>query len=191
MTPAEPGAPTAPRTIARPWLAPPWKPGQSGNPQGYQNLAKRLAKEIRDECGDGRELIAFFFAVLRGEAFSRRRGDRRRILRVYPTIMERMTAAMWLADRGWGKAKELVEIIDEHTPEERRALVRVMTDEERAILRKLLEAAEARLPRTSSPVTIDAASPSVIQPPRSEMPDGPAVASAPPSPDAAESPPTT
>jgi hypothetical protein len=135
-TPEFPAAPLAPQNPAKPWL---FQRGQSGNPGGRSRFASELARLAIARTNNGADLVDLFVTVMRGDAIRVGRTRRR------PNLHERMTAAMWLADRGWGRAKEMVEILDEHTPDERRALVRVMTPEERRQLRVLLEAAEARL----------------------------------------------
>ena len=61
-------------------------PGQSGNPggrpAGFHNY-------IQERTGDGSELTDFVLSVFRGENGS--------------STKERMDAATWLADRGFGK----------------------------------------------------------------------------------------
>src|SRR5262245_48014670 len=152
-----------------------FQPGQSGNPRGSQGLFRDLARQIREESGEGTELVRFMFKVLRGGEF---RVGRKKS---YPKIETRVFAAQWLADRGYGRAKEIVELIDERTPEERRALVRVMTDAERATLRAVLEAAQARL-------AVDGAAPPVVDDPPSPH-DGEGESIVAPEPLAPESPP--
>ena len=49
-----------------------------------------LAQAIRDQTGDGRELARFMLEVCRGEHAD-------------ATLDDRVRAATWLADRGWGK----------------------------------------------------------------------------------------
>jgi hypothetical protein len=139
-------APQHSESFAKPWL---FQRGQSGNPGGKSRFHAELTRLARARTNNGADLVDLFVTVMRGDAIRVGRTRRR------PNLHERMTAAMWLADRGWGRAKEMVEIIDEHTPDERRALVRVMTPEERRQLRVLLEAAEARL--------IDGAIPGVVE----------------------------
>jgi hypothetical protein len=139
VSPESHGAHLAPQhseSFAKPWL---FQRGQSGNPGGKSRFHAELTRLARARTNNGADLVDLFVTVMRGDAIRVGRTRRR------PNLHERMTAAMWLADRGWGRAKEMVEIIDEHTPDERRALVRVMTPDERQILRGLLEAAEARL----------------------------------------------
>lgn len=65
----------------------PFLPGQSGNPGGRP---KGLRSLIREQTGDGAELVAFALDVLRGK--------RRAMMR------QRLEALYWLADRGFGKS---------------------------------------------------------------------------------------
>jgi hypothetical protein len=70
----------------------PFLPGNSANPGGRP---KGLAALVRDQTGDGAELVAFMLRVLRGK---------RQPLRY------RLEAAAWLADRGFGKALQQMEL---------------------------------------------------------------------------------
>jgi hypothetical protein len=71
----------------------PWRPGQgSPNPGGRP---KGLAALVREQTKDGQELVRFMLGVLRG---------RKTPLRL------RMEAAAWLADRGFGKALQQMEL---------------------------------------------------------------------------------
>ena len=110
-----------------------------------------MATLIRRTSGAGAELVAFFFAVLRGKPISRPGSPKPH----RPTLDQRIAAAQWLADRGWGKAKELVELTSETTtPAQRLALLRRLSDDERAQLRALLAKALATPdpePASSSP----------------------------------------
>ena len=81
-------------TALRPAGGRPFVPGLSGNPGGRP---KGLAALVREETLDGRELVAFMLNVLRG----RRKGT---------TLKLRMEAAAWLADRGFGKALQQLEL---------------------------------------------------------------------------------
>jgi uncharacterized protein DUF5681 len=69
-----------------------FQPGQSGNPGGRP---QGLAKLAREAVGNGLDLIAFYLAVFNGEA--KALGVRQ------VTLRDRMQAAQWLAERGWGK----------------------------------------------------------------------------------------
>jgi hypothetical protein len=70
----------------------PFLPGNSANPGGRH---KGLAALVREQTKDGQELVRFMLGVLRG---------RKTPLRL------RMEAAAWLADRGFGKALQQVEL---------------------------------------------------------------------------------
>ena len=66
-------------------------PGVSGNPGGRP---KGLARRVRELVGDdGQRLAEVFLAVLDDPASS---------------VRERMEAATWLADRGWGRPTTVV-----------------------------------------------------------------------------------
>ena len=79
-------------------LRPPWPPGQTGNPYGRVPLLT-LAARVRRITDDGQALLDFYVAVLRGQPIpvTGRRAP------LVPTLDQRMHAANWLADRGWGK----------------------------------------------------------------------------------------
>ncbi len=66
-------------------------PGQSGNPGGRP---RGLAALVREQTNDGKELVDLMLSILRGELV---------IDGNEPTHRERMAAAEWLADRGFGK----------------------------------------------------------------------------------------
>ena len=70
----------------------PFAPGMSGNPGGRP---KGLSSLIRDQTREGAELVAFHLRILRG---------RKQPLRY------RLEAAAWLADRGFGKALQQMEL---------------------------------------------------------------------------------
>lgn len=70
----------------------PFLPGNSANPGGRP---KGLASLVREQTKDGQELVRFMLGVLRG---------RKTPLRL------RMEAAAWLADRGFGKALQQMEL---------------------------------------------------------------------------------
>ena len=70
-----------------------FQPGQSGNPGGRP---KGLTKRVRELVGDNGEAIAeYMFTVLRDE--TQRTADR-------------VEAAKWLADRGFGRAVQALDI---------------------------------------------------------------------------------
>ncbi len=70
----------------------PRKAGRSPNPGGRP---KGLVALVRDQTDDGAELVAFMLRVLRGK---------RQPLRY------KFEAACWLADRGFGKALQQMEL---------------------------------------------------------------------------------
>lgn len=83
-------------TVTNPNLRAPWAKGQSGNPGGRP---KGLMQLVRAATKDGRELVTFHLAVLRAP----------------PTDplwsgADRLKAAAWLADRGFGRPLERVEV---------------------------------------------------------------------------------
>ena len=69
-----------------------FRPGNSANPGGRP---KGLAHLVRDHTRDGAELVEFMLRVLRGK---------RQPLRY------RLEAAAWLADRGFGKALQQLDV---------------------------------------------------------------------------------
>lgn len=81
-----------PETISRGRGNPAWVKGVSGNPGGRP---PGLAELVREQTGEGAELIDFMLRVLRGK---------RQPMRL------RMEAAAWLADRGFGKALQQMEL---------------------------------------------------------------------------------
>ena len=89
-----------------------------GRPRG---LAATARAAVGDDASD---LIAFFSAIMRGDRTFL--SERRPI-----ALRDRMQAAMWLADRGWGKAVAVVELPD--------TTAELFTVEQRAELRDLPE----------------------------------------------------
>ena len=86
-------------------LRPPWRPGESGNPLGVNRGVFTLAAEIRRQTGQGQTLVEFYTAMFEGRPIPVPGGRAQR-----PTLEHRHMAAQWLADRGWGKAKEIIEL---------------------------------------------------------------------------------
>lgn len=93
---SQPAAENPPETPGRENLKPPYEPGTTGNPGGRP---KGLAKRVRDQVGsDGEPLVVLMLAIVYNEKESTR---------------DRMDAAKWLADRGWGKAPVFAPIEDD------------------------------------------------------------------------------
>lgn len=97
----------------------PWKPGQSGNPNGRPKDSDRLAAYIRESTKSGREIADFMMGVMRGTD------------KLFMKGQDRIKAAEWLADRGFGKAKE-VATITEPFP------ISDLTDEELIVLQRVV-----------------------------------------------------
>jgi hypothetical protein len=124
----------------------PWVPGQAGNPLGSTAPLRSLAAEIRRQTGYGRELAALYLAIMRGEPIkcpgtnrkSLKNSPKLKDLWVRPTLEHRMQAAEWLANRGWGKAKETIELTGEASPAQRLELLRRLSEPERHQLRAIL-----------------------------------------------------
>ena len=77
----------------RPIRGRPFPKGVSGNPGGRP---RGFVRAIREETADGSELVTFMLRVLRGRV----RGVR---------LRDRLEAATWLADRGFGRPTLMVE----------------------------------------------------------------------------------
>jgi hypothetical protein len=83
-----------------------------------------LARLARSKTQDGLDLIEFAIRVMKGEEKEREvrittdtKGRKKSItVDVPPSLEDRMDAMKWLADRGWGKAVESVEIKDDTAP---------------------------------------------------------------------------
>ena len=82
------------------------------------------------------------------------------ILYVRPTLDQRVDAAAWLADRGWGKAKETIELTGEASPAQRLELLRRLSDEDRVQLQGLLQRALEGKPQESNTgvITVESSS---------------------------------
>jgi Family of unknown function (DUF5681) len=80
---------------ARPYVpGRPFAKGQSGNPGGRP---KGIVRAIRELTRDGDDLVAFVVRVFRGEVDGVK-------------LRDRLEAATWLADRGFGKPTQGVEL---------------------------------------------------------------------------------
>jgi hypothetical protein len=130
-----------------------YRPGQSGNVGGIGVNKIKLAVQIRKISKNGREMVDFLFAVMRGEPLplpgKHGRNGPGRPPRPSPEL--RVKAAEILLDRAYGKAKEILELGGEGSEDERRkqgvAMLRQLSVEERAQLRTLLETARERAER--------------------------------------------
>ena len=81
-----------------------FKPGVSGNPGGRP---KGLAALVRANTNDGKEIVRLFLDVMRGKLTISRRvkspAGKEIRLEEKPSFRERIQAAEWLAERGFGK----------------------------------------------------------------------------------------
>ena len=124
-------------------------PGNNANPYGNTAPLRSLAAEIRRQTGNGMEIASLYLQIMRGEPvkFPQKRITRRKngkiitSMYVRPTLDQRVSAAAWLADRGWGKAKETIELTGEASPAQRLELLRRLSEEDRQQLRGLLQRA--------------------------------------------------
>ena len=89
----------------------PYLKGQSGKPGRYANKQpKSLAAMVRASSKDGAELIAIMLQIARGKLkvpvydASGIRVDK------LPSHSDRMEAVRWLADRGFGKVTDVIDI---------------------------------------------------------------------------------
>jgi hypothetical protein len=141
-----PHSPAAKLATGRPFAAgPDARRNGGGRPQGLARLAREAVGD------DGEDLVKFFTAVLRADR--KFLGERRVALR------DRMAAGVWLADRAFGKAIQVVEIRDpqeeqiqelrqeivEMPPALREQLGRWLLERRNAMLRAEREAVEARV----------------------------------------------
>src|SRR4030095_15783796 len=98
-----------PRNLTPEMVRAQWRPGQSGNPNGRPLTVSTLSRYVHQETERGIEIVRLYLQVMRGEKIHWRNSRRARL----PSLSERLMAAAWLADRGWGKAREIVAIEDE------------------------------------------------------------------------------
>ncbi len=88
-----------------------WGKGVSGNPNGRPPGAAGLAKFIREETKDFRELASIALSIARGrKKFEEFVGPQAIKVKRRPNATERMTAVKWLADRGAGTAQAFIEL---------------------------------------------------------------------------------
>jgi hypothetical protein len=137
-------------------LARPWRPGQSGNPNG---LAGRytIARYVRTLSHDGKAYIDFLTDVMNGKPlpFPGTNGHNARGTPPRPSIDQRLRAVELLMDRGWGKAREILEVVEERPGIDHRALVAQLSAEDRATLEHLLDRALARYGQADMPPAIE------------------------------------
>jgi len=95
-----------------------FKPGQSGNPSGRNGRQKGLASLVRFRTEEGRRLVELMWRIARGGKFRMsaiaKTGDVVEA-RLRPSVRDRMDAIAWLADRGWGKVKDVIKLEGEET----------------------------------------------------------------------------
>lgn len=75
-------------------------PGVSGNPAGRP---KSLSRYIREQTSDGEKIADFFLQVFNKHTKIEYEDSKGKKVKRDPNLRERMEAAEWLADRGWGR----------------------------------------------------------------------------------------
>ena len=73
-----------------------------GQPTNRGGRPKGLMQFVREQTNDGREVADFMLQVFRGEKIKRSVADLGEV-ELSPSLEERIDAAKWLADRGFGK----------------------------------------------------------------------------------------
>jgi hypothetical protein len=120
-----------------------WQPGESGNPRGRGSDKLMLAAQIRRISQDGREMIDFLFAVMRGEPMPLpgKNGRNSPGWPQRPGLWLRMRAAELLIERAFGRVHAAIlepEDDDSTARQERLTLIAAMSQEDRDALRALL-----------------------------------------------------
>lgn len=91
----------------------PWVKGQSGNPKGQPRRSAIMARLVRNATEDGATLVAFAVSVLKGEERETIVTKDGAEVSIPASMDHKIEALKWLADRGFGKAVETVEIVDD------------------------------------------------------------------------------
>jgi hypothetical protein len=91
-----------------------------------------LARLVRSHTGDGVALVEFALRVMKGEEKEKsvrlvkdeKSGERIEVtVDLPPALEDRMEAMKWLADRGWGRAVETIELHDERPANEQPGVI--------------------------------------------------------------------
>jgi hypothetical protein len=122
-----------------------WTKGVSGNPNGMRKGFAGLAAEIRNRTADGSELVTIALSIARGQPVKMQTKGRP-VVRI-PDFKDKMEAVKWLADRGFGKALQSIELTGLNGGaiklEGRTDLSKLTTEELRQVI-AIYELAEAR-----------------------------------------------
>lgn len=89
----------------------PFRKGHSGNPKGRPPGAAGLAKYIREQTSDFREMADIALRIARGrQKFEDFVGPQAIQIKRRPSPAERLAAVKWLTDRGAGTAQAFIEV---------------------------------------------------------------------------------